>query len=278
MKILFLDDSYRKGKGYLGYGGYCLDGESVKPLASNLAELKRGYKIPKDVEIKWSPPKSHFLNTKFRGVRYDLYRDMLQLLGKHGARAICAVHSLNECYGKQLYNWKSEELLIWAAKEQFKFLAERFESIYLEGSSDCGIIISDEYGQRDKEDSLIQGFSSDMLFGTVYHRFQRICMIPLMSDSKYLPDLQFADVIIDIVVASLSESKYGLELFEDVAKLFITNPHKGSLSFGSVFSSAVMGYGLKLFPAEFKREKEKALFEDLNEKYLVTNEGLTPRS
>jgi hypothetical protein len=112
-----------------------------------------------------------------------------------------------------------------------------------------------------------------MVFGTTYHQLAKICMVPLTSSSKYVLHLHLADIVIGIVVSTLSGSQYGIELFEDVAKMFLTNPHKKSESWGSMFSSAVLGYGLKLFPQRFQREKRK-IFEGLDNKYVVTDEGL----
>jgi hypothetical protein len=84
-------------------------------------------------------------------------------------------------------------------------------------------------------------------------------------------------VVVGIVVSALSGSQYGIELFEDAAKMFLTNPHKKSKSWGSVFSSAILGYGLKLFPQKFQWEKRK-IFEGLDAKYAVTDEGLKERN
>jgi hypothetical protein len=274
MKLLFLDDSYQKESKYLGYGGFCIDQAEVRGLAEDVYKLKMFFKIPESVEIKWSPPKDHFLRTKFKGKREDLYRKAIHLLQKHKTRIMCAVHSLDECYPISLHNWKKKEAFLWAAKEQLTYLAERFESIYLEAANDNGLIISDEYGQKEGEESIICNFSTDMIVGTKYHQLQRICMIPLMSLSKYTPHLQLADVVIGTVVSSLSGSPYGKVLFEDIAKIFVTNPNKGATSFGSTFSYAVLGYGLKLFPKKFQRTNK--LFEELglDGKYLVTEKGL----
>jgi len=275
MRFLFLDDSYQKKSEYLGYGGFCIDGVNSRKMADDIQSLKKQFKIPNTVEIKWSPPKHHFLKTKFKGVRQELYRTALQILQKYNAKIICAVHSLGECYPK-MYNWKMKDILVWGAKAQLTYIAERFQSIYLECCNDWGIIIADEYGQREGEESIISNFSADMIIGTRYHQLEKICMIPLTTSSKYAAHLQLADVIVGIVVSSLSGSRYGIELFEDVAKMFLTNPYKKSIAFGSTFSTAVLGYGLKLFPQKFQNSHMK-IFEALDVKYIVTNEGLRER-
>jgi hypothetical protein len=98
MKFLFLDDSYQKKSDYLGYGGFCIDGTNLRKMGDDIRALKKEFKIPESVEIKWSPPKKHFLRTRFKESRQDLYRAGVAILRSHDARIICAVHSLSECY------------------------------------------------------------------------------------------------------------------------------------------------------------------------------------
>jgi hypothetical protein len=275
MKLLFLDDSYQRTSNYLGYGGFYIDSVSARQMNDDISRLKEDFKIPPNVEIKWSPPKDHFLQTGFKGVRHKVYREAIRILEKHGAKVMCAVHALNDCY-PTLNNWGAEKTRVWCAKAQLTYISERFQSLYLECCNDDGLIITDEYGAREGEESIISNFKADMIIGTEYHKLERICMIPLMLNSRHLAHLQLADVVIGIIVSALSGGKYGLELFDDVAKIFLTDPCKGSTAFVSVFSAAVLGYGLKLFPPKFQRAERK-LFESLDDKYIVTNKGLVER-
>jgi hypothetical protein len=105
MKLLFLDDSYQKASNYLGYGGFCTDSLSARGMTNDIIQLKKEFKIPPGVEIKWSPSKDHFLNTKFKGKRKDLYLAAIGILEKHGAKIMCAVHSLDDCY-PTMHGWE----------------------------------------------------------------------------------------------------------------------------------------------------------------------------
>jgi len=248
MRVLFLDDSLAKQERYLGYGGFCVDDRLIRELDEALDEVKERHGVPRRVELKWSPPPRHFLRTKFKGVRQDLYRDVIDTLATHQARVLCAVHSLSDCYGVQLYDWSVERTTLWAAKQQLQFLAERFEANDLEVYHEEGLIISDRYGDRGGEDDLIRDFSFTMIVGTGYSDFERIALPPLMADSQHFNLIQAADVVTGVIVSTLGGSHYGAELFEDVARLFVTDPHHGAAAFGCMFSVGVLGYGLKLFP------------------------------
>lgn len=46
MKILFLDDCFRRDRNYLGHGGFCIDEENVNNLCEDLLELKQKFGIP----------------------------------------------------------------------------------------------------------------------------------------------------------------------------------------------------------------------------------------
>lgn len=276
MRVLFLDDSYVRHNRYLGYGGFCIDGNAIRDLDQDIIEIKNHYRVPQQIELKWSPPKDHFLRRRFKGVRHELYKDIVNALAKHQARVLCAVHGLNDCFGVRIHGWSDERVSLWAVKQQLQFLAERFENNDLAAHAEQGIIISDRYGDRGDEGDLIQDFSFTMIVGTSYSPLRRIALPPLMADSKHTNLIQAADVITGIIVATLGGSKHGIALFEDVARLFITHPHHDAISFCSMFSPAVLGYGLKLFPSGFQPDGLCHL-QELDHKYTVTNEGLKVR-
>lgn len=276
MRMMFLDDSFVRQTHYLGYGGYCVAGAVTRELDSILAEVKSAHKVPRHVELKWSPAPDHFIRTDFKGVREDLYRDILRALARFDARVLCAVHGLDDCYGVTIHGWSDERASLWAAKQQLQFLAERFETNDLLVHDDHGLIISDRYGSRDGEEDLIKDFSFAMIIGTGYNDLARIAHTPLMADSQHSNLIQAADIVTGVIVATLGGSKHGTALFEDVARLFVFDPHHGSPAFASMFSDAVLGYGLKLFPSEFKPDGLRSLTE-LDEKYVVTEEGVHPR-
>lgn len=277
MKLLFLDDSFQRDRNYLGYGGFCVDELALVELIADLSSLKRLFHIPEEIELKWSPDKEHFLRTKFKGNRQEVYAACIRLLQQHKVLVICAVHDLSNCYGKQLYNWNIRQIILWATKSQLKFVAERFEKPYLLASGDRGLMISDQYGDRKAESTLLEDVSNALKSGTQYRKFSRICLPPLMTDSRYCSPLQLADIVVGIIVSALAKSRYGIELFNDVAMLFLKNPHEGSITFASTISSSVLGYGLVLFPVSF-RTKGYELFGELDGKYVYTSKGIKEKT
>lgn len=275
MRLLFIDDSHQKN--YLGYGGFCIAESDLAGLKTDLAKLKGDFGIPETVELKWSPDPKHFLRTRFTGERHDLYRTCIALLKKYDTPVICAVHDLSSCYGRSLHNWDMNRTILWATQGQVKYLAERFETPYLSLNDDRGIIISDQYGDRKGESTLVEDVSEALKKGTQFRQFERICMPPLMTYSRYSPPLELADIVVGVIVSALADNRYGRELFPEVAVLLLRNPNEGSLSFASVLSVAVLGYGLILFPSTCRSEAVK-LFKDLDKKYVYTKQGLKDRS
>ena len=273
MKILFLDDSFRKDKNYLGHGGLCIDEADVNKLCKDILKLKRRFRIPDYVEIKWSPGRDHFLRTSFKGDRKQLYRDLLALLNNYNVSVLSSVHSLNECHGVKTYGWETSRAILWATKEQFKFIAERFEKPILEASDDHGIIIADKYSEHKGEIDLLKDMSFAITSGTDYRKFVRICMNPLMAISDFCPPIQISDTIIGIIVGALAQSQYAQDYIEDMIALFLKDPHEGSLGFSSTLSSSILGYGLILFPPSF-RIKGIELFSRIDKEYIYNETGM----
>ena len=278
MRFLFIDDSRQKdqknkNKEYVGYGGFCIDATKVKSLNADFYAIREKYNIPRNIELKWSPDKDHFLNKKFKGNREELFKKILLLLSKYDASILCAVHDINECHGIKLYNWKINQAILWATKEQFKYLVERFEKPYLEENDDIGLIIADHYSNRKEESNLLEQSKFYINHGTEFQKFNNIYLAPLTTSSKDSPFIQIADLIIGITVGSFANSIYALRLFNDISLLFLKNPHKGAIGFGSTISGSVLGFGLKLFPRSFvKRGME--LFEQIDKKYIYTDKGI----
>jgi len=191
MRFLFIDDSRQKdrkneNKEYLGYGGFCIDAIKVKSLNTDFYEIREKYYIPRNIELKWSPDKNHFLNKIFKGSRENLFKEILLLLYKYDANILCAVHNINECHGIKLHNWKINKAILWATKEQFKYLVERFEKPYLEENNDIGLIIADHYSNRKEESNLIKQSKFYLNHGTEFQKFNKICLTP--SKSSKIPE------------------------------------------------------------------------------------------
>jgi len=245
MHLLFLDDSHRRKEHLLGVGGYAIDLERAKPIAKGLTEVKRKHGVPQDVEIKWSPPKNHWLKKEFKGERAELYADVLALIIEQNATVFSVVHVLNECYGPTTHLWKEPRTLAWAAREQLKFVAERFHRPFLTGLNSSGFIVMDQFHSRSKEQEIIQTVSITLQFGSRFEKFDRICLNPLSASSINSPQIQVADIVAGVIVGALAKSPYALDQFPALIPQFLFNPPSES---AGTFSESVSGYGLKVFP------------------------------
>ena len=272
MKVLFLDDSYLSDRKYTGLGGFCLDARSIRVLADDLCELKRSYRIPQSVEVKWSPSPEHYFRKQFNGSRSKLYEDILSLVKKHKGTVLCAVHGLKHCYGVKEHKWEYEKARRWAVGEQIKFLAERFQKTYLEPEDKYGLIVSDSYQSREGEESIINICMREIQSGTFFQKLDRIALAPLMTDSKYCLPIQIADVIIGVTVSYLCGGMYAIPLISRLAPLFAFNPHPNFKSFGSMYTASVLGVGLKLFPTREMKSECIEMLNDLDDKYAITSE------
>ena len=245
MHLLFLDDSHRRKDNLLGIGGYSIALDQAKALAKGLLGVKRKHGVPPDVEIKWSPPKNHWLKSHFAGKRAELYTDVLSLLGKHNATVFSVVHVLDECYGPVKHGWKKTRTLAWAARQQLKFVAERFHRPYLTRLDSAGFIVMDQFHSRTEEEEIIKTVSITLQFGSRFEKFERICLNPLTASSVNSPQIQVADVVAGVVVGALAGSAYAVDQFSELIPRFLFNPPSTSVG---TFSKAVSGYGLKVFP------------------------------
>ncbi|MGB3478785.1 MAG: DUF3800 domain-containing protein [bacterium] len=272
MQILFLDDSYQKTPKYYGLGGYCIDEKNVRPLISDISQLKKKFKIPEYVWLKWSPSKKHPIHRCIKGSRQTLNKEALELLKKYEATTICHVFDLREHIILKNSEGDFYNAKLSATKILFKWICERFEKPYLNSKTDTGIIIADQYEGRTGEKEIMSNINWQIANGTEFQKFKKISLIPMMTASKYCPPLQLADLVTGIVVASLANSKYALELLEDVALLFLRRPSIVK----STCSYAVMGVGFKLYPNKLI-EKGNQLLQDIDHKYIFTRDGVEPK-
>jgi len=273
MKLFFVDDSYRR-EGILGHGGFVIDALHAKMLMSDLTNLKKEFGIPHNVEVKWSPEPDHFLRTKFKGKREELYTQVIKLIYKYEAKIICAVHDLNECYGRKKHNWSLDTTIAWATAQQFKYLAERFEKPLLTQVGDIGIIIACE--EKERKNTILNSFNWLVKFGTEFRDLNNICLNPLLIASRYCSLLEIADIIIGVFVGSLVDNKYALQQFESLLEGLLKDPHEGAIAFGGLVSSSTLGFGLILFPASFKN-KGRQLFGNIDKKYIYEKDRDAPQ-
>lgn len=274
MKVLVIDDSYRKSNKYLGNGGFCIDINHYRSITDDLISIKTEFGIPEDIEIKWSPRRNTFLWNFPR--RRELYERIIDLIEKYNCTILCSVCDLKQCYGYALHDWSIDKSKLWATQLQLRYIIERFETPYLKQNEEQGIVICDNYSSHEGDKELLKQVYEDIKSGTNYRDFHNVCLT-VTTISEYCFPLQIADVVTGIIVSSLDGSSFGLQHFERVAKCFLMNPHEGATSFASILSGSVLGFGLKLFPDSFNVQGNK-LFEGLDRKFIHTNDGLVTRN
>ena len=245
MKLLFLDDSSQAGGNYLGYGGFCIDEASIRPLAFDLAKLKRKHGIPSNIELKFSPGQKHYLMTEFTGDLNKVRKEAAGLLHRYDASVICAVRSFTGEVHPKDYR---KEILRASTEEQLNLILERF-NMHLSGSGQKGMVIMDEYADIKEGKKILEEAYESVTNGTEFMRLDRIAMVPVMTSSHHVPHMQLADIVIGSVVAALCNKRHGLELFKIIAKCFRYKPHKSDDCRDS-FWNVVNGAGLKLIGRE----------------------------
>jgi len=271
MRILFIDDSCIKKEGFLGHGGFIIDAVNVRPLMVDLDKLKTANGIPTNIDLKWSPGKDHYLRTKYRGNRNDLYLAVIKLLSKYDCKIISSVHDLNNCYGRKAHGWDIEKTIKWATAQQFDFLAERFQKPYLTMVKDSGILVACE--EEGRKGLILKNFDFSLKFGTSFRDLQNICLNPLLIRAKYCSLLEIADIIVGITTGCFANNKYALALFDSLVEYFLMNPHEGSTAFASTISSSTIGFGLILFPSSLKTVGD-AIFKKVDSLYVYSKKGL----
>jgi len=276
MKVLFLDDSFQKKTKYLGYGGFCVGSDKLRSVNDALSTLKKNYKIPNHVELKWSCDPEHYLRTKFKGSMKDLIHNALNILQINDCKLLVAAHSLSDCYGYRIHQWTLPETIKWATREQLKYLSERFSLNLLEIDADNGIVIIDNMPSRESESYILRNYTFEMMFGTTYSSFDRISMVPLLANSKHCTHIQLADLVVGILISALSGSEFAKEFLQDLAPLFVQRPVKECVEFSSTWTSAVIGYGIVLFPKELK-VVAKGLFNDIDKAFIAKKDGIFKR-
>ncbi len=277
VNILFLDDSYARRSKYFGLGGFCLNANEIPALSADILKVRKKYRIPNNVEIKWSPPPDHFLRTKFPYSRSDLYKELIAALVKYNVRIICAIHGLKHCYGAKIHGWGIEKTSIWAASEQLKFLGERFQKTFLEPEDELGLILADKYSSRSGDNSILSSIALLIGNGTRFQRLDRIILPPVTVDSRYYLPIQVADTIIGAVVSYLSNGVYSDDLIRIMAPKFAYNTYPGSISFSATFTGAVLGVGLKLFPLREMLKDSSQKLISLDAQFSVSNQkGIYP--
>jgi hypothetical protein len=257
----------------LGLGGFIAEDSILRSIGDELKAVKVAAGLPADTELKWSPPPGHFLRDNFSGSREDLYRSAISILARSQAEVVCAVHFLNECHGVKLHGWPIQKAAAWASRHQLRYISERFQRPCLSRSNEWGLIVCDEAGARDEDEDRIEEFLVDLERGTPFEHLDRVVMAPIPAKSKFLPHLQFADLVVGIITGSIAGGKHARALFGEIGPLFLRQSLQDTSIISSTLSGTVVGFGLKLFPTQLGNSVQP-LFSELDRKYIVTQDGL----
>jgi len=245
----------------------------LRPLLKGFRALKTQFKIPQDVELKWSPDRKHYLRTKLKD-RTGLYLAVLKLLIKHNVRCLCAIHHLQECYGMKLHGWTIDQAKSWAAKTQIEWLAERFQSPLLVRTSSKGLLIIDRMSHGTDEKETIRSLEADLLYGTGYQQLTNITLNLMPADSCICAPLELADLIIGVAVSWFGGGKWSEPLFPELIPQFLYKYYEqANVKFAANPSTVILGYGLKLFPDTLLKTGRKR-FKELDERFLFTETGV----
>jgi hypothetical protein len=264
--ILFLDESFARKTNYAGYGGFCVDASALPALATGLAQLKKTHSLPDHVEMKWSIGSEHPMSIWKPELRHEFYAQAIRIMSENHATVMCGVVALEQTYGLKDHDWSQHQAETWAKHQLLRLVAERFETPYLKLAGSNGLIVCDLF-RGPSEPKLIDQFSQDLRYGTSRVSFNSIVSVPLMTSSARSPHLQFADLVVGIVVQTLAGSTRAKRLFDSVAHMMLRHPDAN----GWDVPYAVIHYGLKLFPDTFTAPE---IFASLNETYRAYATGL----
>lgn len=240
MHIFFADDSeqtapVRDGLGHLvGYGGVLVPPDGLASYSSFLEGLRNKLDLPPDTEFKWSPDRTSplFRNNKALGIARQ---EMLDVAFELEIKSIVVIADL-----KRLPQWSEDD----AEREMLKYLYERVSGA-LRDVDDVGIVVADEVGGGAKQEKQWLIRSRDLTSnGTEYVQADRIPMPILTADSKHVPHLQLADLVVAASTSAVAGSQYGLFYSDRLHKL----AHKNS-------SSTAGGTGIKLCPDHPRNSK-----------------------
>jgi len=249
MNILFIDDTERVRKRYVGVGGVILHDDYIDNLYTNFHVIKKTYGIPPNEEIKWSPDKDSWIaKNLIEEERISAYSDILDLIRSFGGTEIVTVLQRDTLH----YN------LIEAKWKCIEFVTERFQ-FFLQAQEDKrGIIIADFPGSGKEEKKLLSDYCQFLDKGTDYVKPSNIIMNLLTTESHLNPGLQIADLVVGVTTAMCTrERDYALPLWPTVKKKL----HRSRCGI-------VMGCGLKISPPETSDELHEILFpEDFEENY-----------
>jgi hypothetical protein len=134
---------------------------------------------------------------------------------------MASVTDLSECYGIKKYHWDLKRAILWGATQPFKFISERFDSVFLTNKGDHALVVADHFSDKAGEEAILSESNWLLTFGSEFMKICKISLVPMVTISQYCPPIQLADLIVGVTVSALAGNRYGNELFDPIAVNFL---------------------------------------------------------
>jgi len=236
MQFVFVDDSEertprRLGLGHLvGVGAVVFPERSLVGYTDGMRALRDELGVPRNIELKWSPPDGHWLKTpEGNAIRTSLRRRMLTLAGELGA------HSLTVIWDRGHLAWSIPD----TRRTVLTYLYDKV-SLCLATMDDHGVVIADEPGGGPADQKAWLAKTLPLTdAGTDYTKPDRIILPITTAPSHHIPHLQLADLVTGATTAAIAGNRFALDLKLELMALVQRN------SYGRVG-----GAGLTLWPPD----------------------------
>lgn len=235
MRIVFVDDSQQQDppraglERLLAVGAVSFPGNQVSGYAADLNIIRAELGIPEAEELKWAPDRGSFLKNNWSLVG-PLRTKMLEAAARREARTMVVILDHGVRYTDLTVVEVGAEVLL-------KRLYERV-TMHLGDLGDIGLIITDKPGGGSAEEKkwLADSLALTRL-GTEYVKPDQIILPIVTADSRHVPHLQLADLVVAATTAAYAGRQSGL----DLAPLLRPLMHRHRLNY-------VNGAGIVLVP------------------------------
>jgi hypothetical protein len=238
MFVAAVDDSEvstptRSKLGHLvGVGAVIFPEAGVAAYRDGMKELREMYGVPNDCELKWSPPRGHWLRGEGASARVEIQRRMIDLGVEVDARSITVVWDRAHC------NRSVDD----ARKSVLQYLYDGI-STYLRvlDSRNTGLVIADEPGggPADQRRWLAETLRLTNN-GTQWSKPDQVVLPILTAPSHHVPHIQLADLVCGATVGAVAGNSYAIDLLDNLKPLAARHATWDSIG----------GVGLKVWPPE----------------------------
>lgn len=213
-------------------GGLIVEGDKVKLVEDELKCICAGskYNVPPKENIKWSPSKGSWLNTKLDGgTRQELFGEMLDCLARNEC---CAIVAISDSLSKKANSDASDHEV-----DATLLALERFDTWL--GAKTGLVVVSKPAGGDTSANKFVAECIEKQTTGTRYVPFNSLVLAPVVMPAWQSRMLQVADLIVSITNAKVAGGNpYADALFEKICKLMPSST-KGLKG----------GVGLKIHPS-----------------------------